>query len=195
MTTIAQTLRALRPYLPEGFKKTKGRASAGYIYKELLEIEVFGLCKFDSTTKEKNECRATRIVVRPLKEYKSFTYPGELRAASYGVRKADKSFNLESIGERVQFILARLADCAKQQAERDAAYKKEQADKKALHSALMKIARANTLNVGNIYHGQRFYLEPNEFASIQNDHNSVTIHLNRLTLEQAERVLELIKEL
>jgi len=135
--TIAQVLRALKPFLPEGYSKLTSdrRAAVGYTYGDKLMVEVFGVCQWNASTQEKEGCHAVSIRVTPGYAFRRTSrglYAAGLRTTSHKPLK-DGTFKLETVGARLQFCLASIK-------EMEAAREREDAQRKADGEATKELA-------------------------------------------------------
>lgn len=199
MMTVAQVLRALRPYLPTGFEKyTEKRYSVGYVYKDRLLIEVFGVCQWNATTKEREGCHATKIKVTPLGHYRGTRFQPGLRTTTHSARK-DGTFKLESVGSRVQFCRAAMIDIDQSRAAHEVKRIQMEADTKSLSNKLFNIAKLEGLKPSQQYSstiafGEREDVDKENFqGTIQNGPALVSMDLKYITFPQAKQLLRLMR--
>lgn len=193
--TVAQVLRSLRPFLPAGFEKLTERNRVGYVYKDRLTIEVFAVCTWDTTRKQKQGCHAVRVVVSADPEWRVGRYASGVRSSSHTPRK-DGTFKFDSIGQRVQFALAEIERIKIARAEVAADKARADAEEKALRAQVEREVRKLGLKFRRSYETAPLEIDPSEDgderASIRNNAKRVQVSLNGLTLEQTRKVLSLI---
>lgn len=103
--TVAQVIRKLRKYLPDGFKRTKpneddpiwakSRTMPGYNDGHVY-VGVSAVCEYNATSKERENCRAINI--------KCWSNWMDIRTTTYYARK-DGTFNFDAIGNRLQTMI------------------------------------------------------------------------------------------
>lgn len=195
--TVAQVLRALRPFLPAGFEKLTERNRVGYVYPGRLTIEVFAVCTWDTTRKQKQGCHATSVAVKAHEDWRTSRYASGVRSTSHGARK-DGTFKVDSIGQRVQFALAEIERIKIARAELAADKARTEAEEKALRAQVEREVRKLGLKFRRSYPTAPLEIDPSEDgderASIRNNAKRVQVSLNGLTLDQTRKVLALIKK-
>lgn len=211
--TIAQVLRALKPFLPEGYVKISDRrAAVGYRYEGRISVEVFGVCQWDASTLQKEGCRAISIRVTPYYPFRQTSRgptPAGLRTVVFKPSKAG-TFNLANVGARIQRNLAETR-------EMEEARKKETTDReaeakgtKAMTEEIRAYLLAEGLNPAVLERYNQAPLFPDEAPEDEEDFHSSRIYkglrgnitnnskrahleLNGLTLDQLVKVLRALK--
>lgn len=218
--TIAQVLRALKPFLPEGYTKLESerRASVGYSYGERLYIEVFGVCSWNASTQEKEGCHATSIRVTPGYAYRRTSRGPSaigLRTTSHKPLK-DGTFKLDTVGARLQFCLAQAKAMDEARAKEEAERKTEAEGAKAMTEEVRAYLERDGFNTAILDRYNEAPLLPRPpggkdpedeemddedwarnkavlRAKIRNNSKRIDLDLNGLTLDELIRVLAVLK--
>lgn len=198
LQTLAAVLRALRPYLPPGFKKTSERGALGYLYENKLWVDVLGVCEWNASTEEKSNCRAVRLRVVPSSQYRpalrGMRPLGGIRSRFYKPSKKTGEFNVAMIGARIQ-------QCLEDIAQMDALTTREQEEQKQdklAAAALKEHLRKFIVGIGMseeivTEYGHYPVLEGQESArpcaKVSNTAKTVQVSVDGLTLNEAQRIL------
>lgn len=215
--TIAQVLRALKPFLPEGYSKLTSdrRAAVGYAYGERLSVEVYGVCSWNASTQEKEGCHAVSIKVTPGYAYRRYVGNSALglRTTSHKPLK-DGTFKLDTVGARIQFCLAQIKAMDEAKKREEEQRKSDAEASKALAAEVKAYVEREGFNVVMLDR----YAEAPLFArkvragetedeagddeervttgprgSIRNGPKLVSIDFKGLTLDQLVRILRALK--
>lgn len=116
MATTVQVMRRIRKLVPSDFKKIKVQTSWGHPECEVwpgytngtLFVNVRGVCEWRAESDEKENCKATQIVI-------SSTHHG-IQKRYYRPRK-DGTFNFDGIGTRLNLMVTQDAAKAQELAE------------------------------------------------------------------------------